>query len=477
MICPKCGESNSDQYRFCGMCGTLLQPQRQSSSLDRPSASSFPAAPPAPAIPRSTPVPNAEPAQRVDWAAERNSSLNRGRDSNLNLDRNLDRKIGRKIDREAESQQRPVIEKIEKNAIRPAEDVVSKPAERYVPPISGPSMLGLNQPLTAQPEKFAPPQPRDRASFDERSGGRPSLDERVQESPSLGRREFASREFDDVSGDSVREQSFSGFDSYIEAEQKRGGAGRVLVLVVLLAALGVAGWWAYNNYVGLTQKRKAASDTAGVIENPSESASSKAAAPDATPSPASSAPKPATPPSSDIAEGPSENAGSTAEATPPPANADAAPPKNVAPPKTATPPKPADVAKAPRAKKVAPKREPATAAAKSSRMPAAEPAHTGDASFRRAEAYLYGRGAAQNCDEAIKNLKEASAKSNAKARSTFGTLYATGHCVPRDLPTSYLWFAMALRVDPNNQILEKDLTAVWNQMTPPERQIAARMKQ
>ncbi len=110
-------------------------------------------------------------------------------------------------------------------------------------------------------------------------------------------------------------------------------------------------------------------------------------------------------------------------------------------------------------------------------MPAAEPADTGDASFRKAEAYLYGRGAAQNCDEAIKNLKEASAKSNAKARSTFGTLYATGHCVPRDLPTSYLWFAMALRVDPNNQILEKDLTAVWNQMTPPERQMAARMKQ
>ena len=116
------------------------------------------------------------------------------------------------------------------------------------------------------------------------------------------------------------------------------------------------------------------------------------------------------------------------------------------------------------------------AAATASRMPAAE-ADTGDAAFRKAEAYLYGRGAAQNCDEAVKNLKAASAKSNAKARSTFGTMYATGHCVPRDLPTSYLWFALALRADPNNQILEKDLTAVWNQMTPPERQMAARMKQ
>jgi TPR repeat protein len=83
----------------------------------------------------------------------------------------------------------------------------------------------------------------------------------------------------------------------------------------------------------------------------------------------------------------------------------------------------------------------------------------------------------ENCDEAVRNLKTASAKSNAKARSAFGTMYATGHCVPRDLPTSYSWFALALRVDPNNQILEKDLTAVWNQMTPPERQMATKMKQ
>jgi TPR repeat protein len=101
----------------------------------------------------------------------------------------------------------------------------------------------------------------------------------------------------------------------------------------------------------------------------------------------------------------------------------------------------------------------------------------GDAELRKGEAYLYGRGMPENCNEAIKNLKEASAKQNAKARSTFGTMYATGHCVPRDLPTSYSWFAQALRVDPNNQILEKDLTAVWNQMTPPERQMIARNKQ
>ena len=118
-----------------------------------------------------------------------------------------------------------------------------------------------------------------------------------------------------------------------------------------------------------------------------------------------------------------------------------------------------------------------SAAARVDKPPAAvAPTAAGDADYRKGEGYLYARGAAENCDEAVKFLKSASAQQNAKARSTFGTMYATGHCVPRDLPTSYRWFALALQADPNNQILEKDLTAVWNQMTPPERQAAAKAK-
>lgn len=76
----------------------------------------------------------------------------------------------------------------------------------------------------------------------------------------------------------------------------------------------------------------------------------------------------------------------------------------------------------------------------------------------------------------MKYLKAASAKSNPKARSTFGTMYATGHCVSRDLPTAYSWFALALHADPNNQVLEKDLNEVWSQMTPSERQVAIKTK-
>lgn len=81
-----------------------------------------------------------------------------------------------------------------------------------------------------------------------------------------------------------------------------------------------------------------------------------------------------------------------------------------------------------------------------------------------------------NCDEAVRYLKIALARDNVKAQSAFGTMYATGNCVSRDLPASYAWFALALRTDPNNQILKKDLSAVWNQMTPPERQKATTSK-
>jgi len=255
--------------------------------------------------------------------------------------------------------------------------------------------------------------------------------------------------------ESLREKSFSGLDSFFEPEQPKGGGRRVLLLMVLLAALGAAGWWTYTNYLGATESRRPEAASVG------EAAAEKPAA---------------------QASGPTTDAGPS-QAVVPPAGVQAAPePARKTPQTTAKPEvKPIVVPPAtPRialGDKSAEKPRPSTASAKSQQLPEPAPAETGDAAFRKGEAFLYGRGVPENCDEAVKNLKAASAKSSAKARSAFGTMYATGHCVPRDLPTSYLWFALALRVDPNNQILEKDLSAVWNQMTPPERQMATRMKQ
>ena len=294
-------------------------------------------------------------------------------------------------------------------------------------------MLGLNQP---GPNQSSPNQP---------SPNQPSMDQ-----PSM---------------DSLRDRAFSGFDSFFEPEQPKTGGRRILLLVALLVALGVAGWWTYTNYLGATEGRKPEPATSGAGEAQAEKPSTKPAAQNAAPAFDAGSSQAAVPPAA-VPAGHAENASAGPEPARNTAEAEAKPKaKPAAPPKIAL----TDKSKA--------KRELSVSSAKASKLPAPTAADTGDAAFRRGEAYLYGRGVPENCDEAVKNLKAASSKSNAKARSAFGTMYATGHCVPRDLPTSYLWFALALRVDPNNQILEKDLSAVWNQMTPPERQLATRMKQ
>jgi len=252
-------------------------------------------------------------------------------------------------------------------------------------------------------------------------------------------------------------------------------------MVALLAALGGAAWWTYTNYLGATEGRKPEPATSSVGGASAEKPSTEAGTQDTAPAPAAGSSQAAVPsaavPGGRVPESQTENTSARPDATRKTAEAEAKPaveakpatPAPVAQPKTA----PADKVEAKRVPNVTS----AATSAKISKSPTPAATDTGDADFRKGEAYLYGRGAGENCAEAVKYLKAASAKSSAKARSAFGTMYATGHCVQRDLPTSYLWFALALRVDPNNQILEKDLNAVWNQMTPPERQMATRMKQ
>jgi hypothetical protein len=259
--------------------------------------------------------------------------------------------------------------------------------------------------------------------------------------------------------DTLRDKAFSGSPTftYEDAQPRRG---RTLLLLVILAVLAVGVWMRYR-----------------YLAFPELSKPQTASAPDAS----ASAPGDQTPPkTTDDAS----SAASAQNATPPPVaepvkpandaatkKEDTAVEEPKAPPQTA-PEKPATPAKQV-AKVGAPPRIVKPVAV--TKVAAAE--GSGSSTFLKGEAYLYGRGVPENCEEAIRNLKAASASGNAKARSTFGTMYATGHCVPRDLPTSYSWFAKALEADPNNQVLAKDLTAIWNQMTPPERQLATKLKQ
>ena len=376
MICPNCREDNAPTFRFCGMCGTSLEPRVEAR---RPTGAPVPILPPSP--PKIAHAP--EPL-------------------------------------------RPVVME---NATKPSNSPLSS--------LGGPSVLGLDQP----------------------GGNQPSTD-------------------------ALRERAFSGLDSFFEPEQPKTGGRRILLMVALLAALGGAAWWTYTNYLGATEGRKTEPATSSAGEASEEKPSTQAGPHDADSASAAPSSQAAVPPAAvpggRVPESQSENTNAGPDATRKTAGEEAKPPAE-AKPMTPAPVAPAKTQpthpKTAAADKRAATHEPGVTSAKASTSPMPATADTGDADFRKGEAYLYGRGAGENCAEAVKYLKAASAKSSAKARSAFGTMYATGHCVQRDLPTSYLWFALALRVDPNNQILEKDLNAVWNQMTPPERQMATRMKQ
>jgi hypothetical protein len=398
VICPKCGEDNSDNFRFCGMCGTLLEP--------RPEARTEARRPEGPPVlnPRSA-VPPPLPTKIAN----------------------------------APEPHRPLVSE---NA--------TTPANKPVPTISGPSMLGLSQPGANQTGA-------NQTGSNQPSPHQPSLHQPTPHQPSL---------------DSLREKSFSGLDSFFEPEQPKTGRLRILLLVALLAALGVAGWWTYTNYLGAMESRKPEAATSNATEAPTGKPSTKAAAQNAAPAPAAGSPQ-AVVPSAGVPESQAGNASAVSEPARKTVDAAAQPVAKPVTPRVT----PRVTPKIALGDKSAEKREPRATSPNALKLPAPAAGESGDAAFRKGEAYLYGRGVPENCAEAVKNLKAASAKSSAKARSAFGTMYATGHCVPRDLPTSYLWFALALRVDPNNQILEKDLSAIWNQMTPPERQMATRMKQ
>ena len=97
-----------------------------------------------------------------------------------------------------------------------------------------------------------------------------------------------------------------------------------------------------------------------------------------------------------------------------------------------------------------------------------------DALETEGENYLYGHGVQADCGRAGKSLLAAAARSSAKAQSVLGTMYATGHCVTRDVPTAYRWFAKALHQDPGNVRLQRDLEVLWQQMTQEERELATK---
>jgi hypothetical protein len=77
-----------------------------------------------------------------------------------------------------------------------------------------------------------------------------------------------------------------------------------------------------------------------------------------------------------------------------------------------------------------------------------------------------------DCERQLPAMRKAAEHGDAKAKADLGLVYYAGHCVPRDLPTAYHWYALALRTAPDSPQISAQLEAIWKQMSPAERQLA-----
>ncbi len=264
----------------------------------------------------------------------------------------------------------------------------------------------------------------------------------------------------------LSQPSSSSSPSYLleDEEPPKRTWGRFVFIVLLLAVAGGLAWqWKHGGYP-FVRPQQAATVPAQPTQNPA-------------PTPDTTQPVPNTPLIT-AADTPSNQPG-TPEATPAqPAAAEPAKPADTKPDTSteakSAEPKPTE-AKPAGAKPEAP--APTTAKAQPPAVtkpatPAEPPVSPGESLFRQGQKYLYGTGAAANCDLAQKSLMAAAARNHVQAQSTLGTMYFTGHCVNRDLPTAYRWFAKALKQDPTNTRLEQNLSVVWRQMTAEEQKVA-----
>ena len=324
------------------------------------------------------------------------------------------------------------------------------PVREERPIISGPSFLGLNDP---------PPQKRASLSISPQS-----LDPRS--APSSGNLDYLLE----------------------DEEPPKRGAGKFILIVVALALVGGLGYlrWKNQGFGWLnsgTSKPAAATQPSDAADStPSDSPSATTPTPSAGPASGQPATDAAPPPANKGASSAPDKSASSAVPAADAAGSDNAadntpdvPPDNAANPATSHPPatKSADLSdpNLPLATTAKPRTSTPAAPA-----PVAKPVKAYDP-VSEAQKYLYGKGVRQDCDHGLHLLKPAADRANPKAMIEMGALYSAGLCAPRDLPTAYRWFAMALHKDPDNQSVQTDLQKLWGEMTQPERQLAIKLSQ
>lgn len=455
MRCPQCGNENPETHRFCGMCGASL--------LQGPGAAM---AAPGNSVPASaTPASGSAPRAAAPTATA--------------------------------------------TAPRPA---APQPAS---PPVAPRAATAEPTPSTPR-ATVAPPEARQRISEEEPIISGPSFLGLNQPAPSSTRR-------GSLSIDPSHAPSSRNLNYLLEDDEPKSGGGWKVLLVLIALALAVGfGYLRWKNgglpFLNPTPKPSAQSPAITEVPANSDVSSNPSANPASSP-PANAAP-PTTTQNSNPTTAPATNApatGSGNQAAPNGSAAANSSSSNSAADNTrsnggpaVTPATPSGSAANPSAAATAPRggssgsasvnpaSQTQTSAGRNSDdsnsassdneaadddaaapAAAAKPA----AAIKRvdpvaeAQKYLYGKGAAQDCDRGLRLLKPSANSGNAKAMIEMGALYSAGLCTPRDLPTAYRWFAMALRKDPDNQSVATDLQKLWGEMTQPERQLAIRLSQ
>jgi hypothetical protein len=455
--CGRCGNENSEGNRFCGMCGASLVPKAE--TANRTAAGGEKRSEAAITHPSGEARLPARPASDVTIpAATRPPAA--GSTVSAQIPRSL-----------AESAPAPSIP----NPPRNGSTVNSDPV------ISGPSFLGLNKPADG----------RSRQAYSGR-----------------GHDLHTSGNLDYLLDDD-------------EEEPKRGG-GKLFLVVIALALIGCFGYlrWKQGGFDFLKPSRAVVpAQNAPDSGNPPSGNTAPAATPEAvapnpavanpaTPTaatPGSASPNPSNPaaanpnpPAADpgatgstpapAASGTASSGTDAASQTATPANSAPAP----SPPADNAPDKPQDSASADKPAQSG-STEDAEAGPAKAEAPAqpdvAKPSAARTLRARKptpvipldpvaeAEKYIYGQSVTQDCDHGLRLLKPAAAQANTKAMILLGSLYSSGTCTPRDLPTAYRWFALSLHKEPDNQRLQDDLQKLWSQMTQPERQLAIKLSQ
>jgi hypothetical protein len=273
-------------------------------------------------------------------------------------------------------------------------------------------------------------------------------------------------------------RSSGNLDYLLEDEEEGGKWSRGKFALIVVALMLVAGFgylrWKQGGFDWLT-KGDGKPASAAQSANPAPSSAESGSAASAAPSPAGTSPDAATSgattppattesaPQATPAQTPAPQSSSPQAAPPQTAPTDSKPPVD-----SASPPAGADSNTPP------PQAEaPAVVKPRERKPTPVKPADP----VSEAERYIYGRGVRQDCDRGMRLLKPAAEQSNPKAMISLGAVYSTGTCTPRDLPTAYRWFALALHKQPDNAALQDDLQKLWSQMTQPERQLAIKLSQ